>query len=68
MTTQQANQRFALTVHAEGEVRDADGKLIPVSSTGMVEVSISELQGFSDDQLRAAGLDDSTIAKIRSTT
>jgi hypothetical protein len=59
---------IGLTIRAEGEIRNADGNLVervPIEET--VEVPISELQQFTDDQLRAAGLDEPTITTIRST-
>jgi hypothetical protein len=79
-------QQLAITVHAEGEVRDKDGNLIetvhslPEGTTvevagatytadanGDVQIPVDTLTSFTDDQLRAAGLDEPTIAQIRST-
>lgn len=63
-------QQFELTVTAAGEIRDADGRLVETvdSVPQTVQVSAAELASFTDDQLRAAGLDESTINQIRSTT
>jgi len=68
---------FEIKAVAHGEVRAGpndpngleEGTLI--SSTDDVHtriVSASQLAKKSDDALRAAGLDDATIAQIRSTT
>jgi predicted transcriptional regulator len=63
----QAVGGYALTVVAEGEVRNARGELVEtVTGTETVTVSVEELRSFTDDQLRAAGLDEATIAHIRS--
>ena len=58
---------IGLNIRAEGEIRNAAGELVervPIEET--VEVPIAELAAFTDDQLRAAGLDDNTITHIRS--
>lgn len=62
-------QTFAMTVLAAGEVRDADGRLLSTSvpEATTVQVTAEELRSFTDDQLRAAGLDEQTITEIRST-
>lgn len=62
------DSRFALTVHAAGETRDSTGQVVDrPAGTSTVEVSAEQLRAFTDDELRAAGLDDATIAQIRST-
>lgn len=62
-------QQFSLTVTAAGEVRDADGRLVDsCETTQTVQVSAEDLRSFTDEQLRAAGVDDQTIAQIRSTS
>lgn len=59
---------FGVTVRAEGEVRDRHGNIVErVSGTTTIEVPIADLQSFTDDQLREAGLDEHTINQIRST-
>lgn len=81
-----AEQTFALTVHAAGEVHDADGNLVETLASapagtevevlgvtytadadGNVQVPAAALSSFTDDQLRAVGLDEQSIALIRST-
>lgn len=57
---------FGLTVTAAGEIRDADGNLKEtVEMEETVEVDLETLRSFSDEQLRAAGLDGHTITQIR---
>lgn len=72
------DQMFTVTATATGEVRDADGHLLDsegnrvaedsgtvVTATQTVTVPASVLARYSDDELRAAGLTEDSIAQIR---
>jgi len=58
---------FEVTAVATGEVRDADGNLLTTvhGKSETIQVPASELAKHTDEQLRAAGLDDTTIEQIR---
>jgi hypothetical protein len=86
MSNPAAEQTVGFTVHAAGEVRDAQGNLVETVASvpagtqvevlgvtytadadGNVQIPAAALSSFTDDQLRAVGLDEPSIALIRST-